>query len=404
MVKAVRRYIVGGWVRDHLLGRPARDRDWVVVGETARSMQEKGFRQVGAAYPVFLDPDDGEEHTLARDGAGRPALAATIEADLGFRDFTINALAMDEAGAVTDPLGGLADLKGGILRHVDGAFERDPIRLLRGARFAARFTDFTLAPGTLAEMARIVAEGGLAGATPERVWLETEKALAEARPSRYFRILQETGALAVLMPELDALHGVPQRALYHPEIDSFVHTMMTLDVATTLTGDPAIRFAALVHDLGKGTTPPEILPRHTGHDMRGEALVGPMVRRLAGPALYADLGAMAARWHMHVANAPTLKPSTMVRLFDAVNAFHLPERLEALILVAEADNRGRGGHQDDPFPEGGVMREAFAAAAAITARDLIGAGQTASPALGQLLFQRRAQAVRAALGRAGEAD
>lgn len=261
---------------------------------------------------------------------------------------------MDADGAILDPVGGLADLRAKVLRHVGPSFAADPIRVLRTARFAARFPGFSIAPQTMTQMAASTARGDLDGVTPERVWLELDKALGVDKPSPFFMVLRQCGALRRLLPEIDALFGVPQPPAHHPEGDSGVHTMMALDMAARLTGDRTIRFAALVHDVGKGSTPPAEWPRHLGHEVRGAAMVGPLVRRLAGPNAYGELGALVARWHITVVRAAELRPGTLLEVLEAADAFHRPERLEALLLACEADSRGRLGHEDDVFPPGGL--------------------------------------------------
>ncbi len=399
MVTPVQRYLVGGCVRDRLLGLPVRDRDWVVVGETADTLVARGYQRVGSDFPVFLDAT-GEEHALARIGWGVGSSfhpAATVEDDLQHRDLTINAIAMDADGAIVDPVGGVADLRAKVLRHVGPSFAEDPIRVMRAARFAARLPEFTIAPETMALMADITARGELDAVTPERVWLELDKALSVDRPSTFFLVLRQCGALQRLLPEIDDLFGVPQPPAHHPEVDSGLHTMMVVDTAARLTVDRAVRFAALVHDLGKGSTPREEWPRHIGHEARGASMVGPLVRRLAGPNAYSELGALAARLHITVARAAELRPGTLLEVLEAADAFHRPERLDALLLVCEADARGRLGHEDDDFPQAALLRQALAAATVVTAKQLIAQGVEPSPRLGEILFQRRAEAVRAAL-------
>lgn len=381
-------YLVGGCVRDQLLGRPIRDRDWVFVGATAGDMLARGFQQVGKDFPVFLHPDTREEYALAR--------GASIEDDLAARDLTINAMAVDEDGALVDPFGGRADLEARVLRPVPG-FANDPIRILRAARFTAQLDGFSIAPETLALMTEMTAAGALDAVTPERVWLELDKALGCDRPSRFFLALRQCAALARLLPEIDALFGVPQPVQHHPEGDVGTHTMMVVDSAARLTADRAVRFAALVHDLGKGLPPADRLPSHPGHEDLGAALVQPLVRRLAGPMAWAELGTLVARWHGQVHKAAELRPGTMLKLLEAADAFHHPERLEALLLACEADFRGRLGKENTAYPQADHIRTAATAAARITARDLINAGHAPGPRLGEVLFQKRAEAIRRAL-------
>jgi tRNA nucleotidyltransferase (CCA-adding enzyme) len=364
-------------------------------------MIAQGFQRVGKGFPVFLHPETGEEYALARVGWGEDAVfdpSTTLEEDLRHRDFTINAMAEDGNGQLIDPLGGQADLSAGVIRHNPGSLEDDPVRILRAARLAAQLDGFTIAAETLAEMARLATVGALDNLTPERMWQELDKALGADRPSIFFLALREAGALARLFPEIDHLFGVPQRADYHPEIDTGTHTMMVLDMAARLTPIRAIRFAALVHDLGKGLTAPKILPSHHGHEESGAALVGPLVRRLAGPNLFTELGELTARWHGLVHKIDELRPGTVVEVLEAADAFHRPERLDALLIAAEADKRGRRGHEDDHYPQAEIWRAALRTAAAITARDIISAGHEPGPKLAAILFQRRAEAIRRGMG------
>jgi tRNA nucleotidyltransferase (CCA-adding enzyme) len=381
----VNAYLVGGCVRDRLLGLPVRDRDWVVVGASAGQLLGRGFQPVGKGFPVFLHPETREEYALADD----------LEQDLCRRDFTINALAEDETGRLFDPTGGRADLEARIIRALPGSLADDPVRCLRAARLVARLDGFTIAAETRVEITRLGLGGALDAVPPERLWQELDKALAADRPSRFFLALRDLGILGAVLPELDRLFGVPQRAEFHPEIDTGVHAMMVVDMAAGLTPDRATRFAALVHDLGKGLTPAELLPRHAGHEDAGARLVAPMVRRLAGPNQYADLGTMAARWHGIAHKVGELRPGSMVRLLEGIDAFHRPERLEALLVVAEADRRGRLGHGDHAYPQATAWRQALAAAATVCARDLVAAGHAPGPALAAVLFQKRAEAIRA---------
>lgn len=389
-------FLVGGSVRDLLLRRPGRDRDRVVVGSSPGEMLSQGFIQVGRDFPVFLHPETREEHALARNGHGGFGPDVTLEEDLRHRDFTINSMAMDDAGRLYDPIGGTTDIEARLIRHVGDSLSVDPLRMLRAARFAAQL-GFGVAPETLTEIGRLAAAGALATVAPERIWAELEKAMRTANPSRFFLVLRAAGVLGSVFPELDRLFGVPQRADCHPEIDTGVHTMMVLDCAARLTADPAVRFAALVHDLGKGTTPADLLPRHHGHEDRGPDLVEALVRRYGGPNLFIELGCAAARLHGLLHKGAELRPGTILEVLLAADAFHRPERLEALLIVGEADRRGRLGHGDDRYTQAAEWRRAQKAAAAITARDLIANGHSPGPDLGPKLFQRRAEAIRAAL-------
>ncbi len=396
----MRTYIVGGSVRDLLLRRHGQDRDWVVVGATSEEMAAAGFIPVGREFPIFLHPVTREDYALARSGAdGRDRFGPdlTLEEDLRHRDFTINAMAMDAEGRLYDPLGGIGDLRARVIRHIGDALRTDPLRILRAARFAAQLGDFAVAPETLEEMGRLSTAGALSAVAPERVWAELDKALATDTPSLFFLTLRAAGALAATFPEIDRLFGMPQRPDYHPEIDTGVHAMMVLDCAARLTTDTATRFAALVHDLGKGTTPAHLLPRHHGHEDRGPDLVEALVRRYAGPNRFAELGKTAARLHGLLHKVSQLRPGTILEVLDAANAFRRPNRLEALLVVGESDRRGRLGHGDDTYPQAGVWRRALAAAATITARDLLASGHRPGPSLGPVLFQRRAEAIGAAL-------
>ncbi|RMG30646.1 MAG: multifunctional CCA addition/repair protein [Gammaproteobacteria bacterium] len=370
-------YLVGGAVRDRLLGLPVQERDWVVVGATPEDMIARGFRPVGKDFPVFLHPETGEEYALARTerktGHGYGGFTfhtgpeVTLEEDLRRRDLTINAMAMTPSGELIDPYGGEEDLRQGLLRHVSPAFAEDPLRILRVARFAARFAKwgFRISHGTYALMKKMVREGEVDYLTPERVWKETEKALGEDRPAKYFEVLHRVGALARLFPELEALFGIPQPAHAHPEIDTGVHCLLALDAAARLTPERTVRFAALVHDLGKGTTPQDQLPRHLGHEERGVTLLHRMCDRLKIPNAYRELAERVVRWHGLAHRALELRPATLVDLFDHLDAWRRPQLLEGFLLACEADARGRTGHAQDPWPQGDWLRRAYAEAAKI---------------------------------------
>ena len=352
-------YIVGGAVRDELLGRPVVDRDYVVVGASPQAMLDKGFRPVGKDFPVFLHPETQEEYALARTerktGHGYHGFAfhaapdVTLEQDLARRDLTINAMARAADGTLIDPFCGQRDLKAKILRHVGPAFAEDPVRILRIARFAARFGDFSLAPETLELMRGMVAAGEADHLVAERVWQELAKGLMEALPSRMFAVLRECGALARLLPEVEALFGVPQRADYHPEIDTGVHTLMVVDEAARRNFALPVRFAALTHDLGKATTPAEILPRHIGHEMRSVQLVTVLCERLRVPGECRDLALLAARYHGDIHRAAELRATTLVTLLERTDALRRPERFSQLLQACQCDFNGRLGWQDRPY-------------------------------------------------------
>lgn len=397
-------YQVGGSVRDRLLGLPVQDRDWVVVGSTPAEMQALGYRQVGRDFPVFLHPETGEEYALARtERKTAPGYhgfsvhadpGVTLEEDLRRRDVTVNAMALDAEGALVDPFGGQEDLRLRQLRHVSPAFVEDPVRILRVARFAARL-GFSVAAETLVLMRSIVEAGEVDALIAERVWSELERALGEPDPGRFFVVLRECEALARLFPEIDALFGVPQRAEYHPEVDTGAHVLLVLAQAARLSTEPVVRFAALVHDLGKGTTPPEEWPRHVGHEDRGAALVEGLCDRYRAPREFRELGVLAARLHGLCHRALELKPSTVLRLLESADAFRRPERFERLLLACEADFRGRPGWEDRPYPQAEALRGARAAAAAVEARALVEQG-LAGPALAGVLRDLRREAIRAA--------
>ncbi len=397
-------YQVGGSVRDRLLGLPVQDRDWVVVGSTPEAMRALGYRQVGRDFPVFLHPQTGEEYALARTerktAPGYHGFAVhadpgvTLEEDLRRRDVTVNAMAMDEAGTLVDPFGGQEDLCRRLLRHVSPAFVEDPVRVLRVARFAARL-GFSVAAETLALMRSMVEAGEVDALTPERVWAELERALGEPDPGRFFGVLRECGALARLFPEIDALFGVPQRADFHPEVDTGAHLLLVLAQAARLSPEPLVRFAALVHDLGKGTTPAEDWPRHVGHEDRGVALVEGLCERYRAPREFRELGVLAARLHGLCHRALELRPSTLLRLLESADAFRRPERFERLLLACEADFRGRPGWEDRPYPQADALRSALAAAVAVQARPLVQQGLS-GPDLARALRDLRVAAIRAA--------
>lgn len=398
-------YLVGGAVRDRLLGLEPGDRDWVVVGTTPERMLAKGFRPVGRDFPVFLHPESGEEYALARterkSGRGYRGFvvdadpSVTLEEDLGRRDFTINAIAQDEVGALVDPYGGARDIEARVLRHVGAAFVEDPLRVLRAARFMARFAalGFSVAPETLALMREIVDQGELAELAPERVWQELRRALEAERPSAFLRTLRECGALAATLPEVDALYGVPQRAEYHPEVDTGRHQELVSDMAARLApGDALIGFAALAHDLGKALTPESEWPRHIGHERAGAAPLRGLCERLKIPADHRELALIACREHLNVHRLAELRDATVHELLARCDAFRKPERVAQLALACEADARGRLGSEDADYPQGRELVRLHAAAAAVNARDL-GGERASGPALGEALRKARVAAI-----------
>ena len=370
-------YLVGGAVRDALLGLKVKEHDWVVVGSTREELLRLRFREVGRDFPVFLHPDSHEEYALARlerkTGPGYRGFEVefgpqvTLEEDLARRDLTINAIAKAEDGTLLDPYGGRRDLEARLLRHVSAAFIEDPVRVLRVARFAARFAPlgFKVAPETMALMHAMVERGEVQALVAERVWQETEKALRETAASEFFRVLRDCGALKVIYPEVDALFGVPQPAKWHPEIDTGVHTLMVLDQAARLSDDPKIRFAALVHDLGKGTTDPAEWPSHRGHEQRSVALIEALAERLRVPSEYRDLSVIVARYHGNVHRAFELRPDTILEMLERSDAFRRPERYSHALLACEADSRGRLGLENVEYPQRTYLQAARDAAALV---------------------------------------
>lgn len=397
-------YQVGGAVRDKLLGLPVQDRDWVVVGATPAEMVSQGFKLVGADFPVFLHPETHEEYALARTErktapgykgfAVHAAPDVTLEEDLQRRDLTINAIAMDEHGNLTDPFKGVADIKQKILRHVSPAFSEDPVRILRVARFAARFADFHVAAETQTLMRTMVDKGEVDALVPERVWAELERALGERTPARFFEVLRACGALEKLLPEIAALYGVPQPEKHHPEIDTGLHTMMVLEQAARLSPDPRVRFAALMHDLGKGTTPQEQWPRHIGHEARSVALVKDICQRFRIPNDYRDLAVLTARYHGDCHRAAELRPDTLLEKLEGLDALRRPERFEQFLLACEADARGRTGYENTPYPQADIFRQAQQAYASVDPQPLAASGLKGE-AIARQLRQLRIEAIRA---------
>jgi tRNA nucleotidyltransferase (CCA-adding enzyme) len=400
-------YLVGGAVRDRLLGRPSAEHDYVVVGATPEELAARGFRPVGKDFPVFLHPRTGEQYALARTerktGPGYYGFATrfspdvTLEEDLARRDLTVNAMAQDEDGSLVDPYGGARDIEARVLRHVSTAFVEDPLRVLRVARFAARFAPlgFCVAPETMDLMRRIVASGELAALVPERVWVETERALGEERPAVYFQVLRECGALEAVFPEIAALYGVPQPEKWHPEIDTGLHTMQVLEVAAELSRDTTARFAALVHDVGKGLTPRAEWPRHIGHEEAGAGLIAKLCERLRAPNEHRELAILVARHHARVHRATEERPGTLLELLEATDAFRRAERFERLLLACEADARGRGPERRlAPYPQADLLRRVRAAAAAVRLDPQIVAREP-GPIIAERVRAARIEAIRA---------
>ena len=403
-------YLVGGAVRDQLLGLPVRERDWCVVGAAPDELEAAGYKPVGKDFPVFLHPQTKEEYALARTerktAVGYHGFAfntdpgVTIEDDLGRRDLTVNAMAKDADGQLIDPFGGAEDARRRVLRHVSDAFAEDPVRILRTAKFAARFATlgFRIAPETRDLMRRMVDAGEANALVPDRVWKETEAALAGPDARVFFEALRACRALGVLFPEVNALYGVPQPAKWHPEIDCGLHTMMTLEQAGRLSSDIEVRFAALVHDLGKATTDAADLPAHPGHEQRGCALIRQMVERLPVPRACRDLGLLAAEYHTHCHRMGELRDDTVVRLLEKTDAFRRPERFEQFLLACEADARGRTRFENCDYPQAGQLREAFAAAAAVDSAVI--AAQHEAGGIAEAIRRARIAAVRESRGRA----
>ncbi len=400
-------YLVGGAVRDALLVLPAGDNDYVVVGATVQQMLDAGYKQVGRDFPVFLHPRTGEEYALARterkSARGHTGFvvhadpSVTLIDDLRRRDFSINAIARAEDGTLVDPFNGARDIEARVLRHVGDAFIEDPLRVLRAARFMARFASlgFTVAPETLALMRAMVVNGELAELTPERVWQELSRALRSETPSAFLRTLRDADALREVLPEVDALYGVPQRAEYHPEVDTGTHVELVVDMAAKLApGDDLIGFAALCHDLGKALTPADELPRHVMHEQRGIAPVVALSERLKVPAEHRELAVLCSREHLNVHRIDELKPATVHDLIARCDGFRKPRRIDQLATVCEADKRGRAGLADQPYPQADTLRRLHAAAMSVRAADI--AQGLSGPAVGEALRKARIDAIAAA--------
>ena len=407
--------MVGGAVRDQLLGRPVHDRDWVVVGATPEQMVAQGYQPVGRDFPVFLHPASHEEYALARterkSGRGYRGFAVqsspdvTLEEDLARRDLTINAMAASEgwpdSGSLHDPYGGQRDLQAKVLRHVTDAFREDPVRILRVARFAARFADFQVAPDTMALMQQMVEAGEASDLVAERVWQEIARGLMESAPERMFEVLRDCGALAVLLPELARLWGVPQRAEYHPEIDTGVHVMMVLQQAARLSAPLCVRYACLVHDLGKGTTPADMLPRHIGHEQRSAQLAKQVGARLRVPSDCRELADVVAREHGNIHRSGDLNASALMRLFERCDALRQPARFALVLWACECDARGRLGLEDQAYPQRARLQAALDQALSVSTAEV--AAQAAvegrtGRAIGEAVAAARSQALQRWLG------
>ena len=405
-------YVVGGAVRDGLLGEAVNDRDWVVVGASPQDMLDAGYLPVGRDFPVFLHPQTHEEYALARTerktGPGYRGFAVyaapdvTLEDDLVRRDLTINAIAQQDDGTLIDPYGGQRDLAAKVLRHVSEAFAEDPVRILRLARFAARWPDFTVAPETAALMQRMVAAGEVDALVAERVWQELSRGLMERAPARMFEVLRDVGALARLIPELDALFGVPQPPAHHPEIDTGVHTLMVLDRCAATAQPLPVRYACLVHDLGKGSTPADVLPRHIGHEQRGEELIRAVNERLRVPVDCGELALLTAREHTNIHASGKLDAAAIMRLFERCDAFRRPERFLQMLAACECDATGRLGLEDVPYPQRVRLAAALKTAQDVDARaasaQAIARG-LAGPAIADAIRQARVAALKASLAR-----
>jgi len=395
-------YLVGGAVRDSLINYPSSENDWVVVGATPEQMTALGYKPVGQDFPVFIHPKTGEEYALARterkSGHGYKGFEfytsteVSLEEDLIRRDLTINAMAQDDEGHIIDPFDGQKDLAHKLLRHVSEAFTEDPLRVLRVARFAARYAHlgFTVAPETMALMKSIVAKGEMEFLVAERVWKETSRALTEQSPQVFFEVLKACNALEVLLPEVDALFGVPQRADYHPEIDTGIHTLMALKAATKLTDCEAIRFAVLVHDVGKAITPKDVLPSHSGHEKRGLPLVKAICDRLTVPNKHRQLAMSVTEFHLHCHRALELKPATLLKLFQSIGAIRSPDKLIDFLTCCEADIKGRAGFEDAAYPSKDYLLAALEAVSQANISDLVAQGISGAE-IGKQLNQRQIQ-------------
>ncbi|RRH86280.1 multifunctional CCA addition/repair protein [Variovorax beijingensis] len=416
-------YLVGGALRDRLLGRPVSDHDWLVVGATPEEMAARGYLPVGRDFPVFLHPQTREEYALARtERKSAPGYRGftvhaspdvTLEQDLARRDLTVNAIALPaefvdadgrfepDADKLADPFHGRRDLEQKLLRHVTDAFREDPVRILRVARFAARFDDFSVAPETMALMREMVEAGEADALVPERVWQELSRGLMETRPSRMFEVLRACGALAVLLPEVDRLWGVPQPEAHHPEVDSGLHLMMVIDTSARLEASLPVRFACLMHDLGKGTTEPGLLPRHIGHEKRSAELLHAVCDRWRVPVEIRELAEVVAREHGNIHRSGELTAAALVRLLERCDAFRKPARFADVLLACECDARGRLGFEERPYPQRERLLAVLATAAGVPTDAVARAAQqsgAAGPQIGEAIHRARVEAVAASLG------
>ena len=378
----MKKYLVGGAVRDELLNYPSSDKDWVITGATVKEMLDLGYLQVGKDFPVFLHPKSREEYALARIerklGHGYHGFElhatpnVTLEEDLSRRDLTINAIAKDEAGKIIDPHNGVADLNNKILRHVSNAFVEDPVRILRVARFAARYhhLGFKIADETIALMKEIVSDGEMQHLVAERVWQEMVRALGEKNPDVFISVLREVSALKILLPEIDILFGIPNPENWHPEIDSGIHTLMVLQQASILSPLPLVRFAALCHDLGKGVTPEKLWPKHHGHEEKGVKIIKKLCERLKVPKEFSEIAALGSRYHLHAHKALELKPTTLLKMFDAFDLFRRPERFEYYLDICEADFKGRAGFEMFEYSQRSFLQKLAIAVSKVSAKDI----------------------------------
>jgi len=398
-------YLVGGAVRDKLLSYPVIEHDWVVVGAMPQELLDQGFKRVGKDFPVFLHPETGDEYALARterkSGSGYYGFEVftskdvSLEEDLIRRDLTINAIAMDENGKTIDPYNGTQDIKNKILRHISPSFSEDPLRVLRVARFAARYhhLGFKIAPETMELMTQLSKSGELKSLNGERIWKETVRALAEKSPHVYFQTLKDCGGLADWFPEVDCLWGIPNPEKWHPEIDTGVHTMMVLEQCALLTDNSITRYAALCHDLGKGITPPDQWPSHRGHEKEGVAIIEKMSARIKAPTTYIQLAKIVSEFHLHLHRVEDLTPKTIVKVLEKTNAFRNPDRFEQLLIACEADFRGRTGFEKRDYPQSEIMRKALLVCENISNKKIIDAGY-AGKQIGEEIHRQRVSLVK----------